>query len=157
MVVVIITGTPGTGKTELAKALARKKGYKYVDVNDVIDENKLIESYDSNRQTNVVDEDKLTKVLEKLISKEKDLVIDSHMSHCINSGNVDLCIITKCDLKVLKKRLENRGYSEDKVRENIDAEIFDICLNEAEESGHKLLIVDTTEKSVDELIEMISK
>ena len=39
----IFTGTPGTGKTELAKALAKELNYKYIDVNDIIDDNNLKE------------------------------------------------------------------------------------------------------------------
>ena len=31
-----------------------------------------------------------------------------------------------------------------KVRENLDAEIFDICLNEAKENKHKIIVLDTT-------------
>ena len=30
--------------------------------------------------------------------------------------------------------MEKKKYSEEKIRENLDCEIFDICLNEAEEN-----------------------
>ena len=30
------------------------------------------------------------------------------------------------------------------MRENLDAEIFDVCLNEAKENKHKVIVVDTT-------------
>ncbi len=143
MVIVVVTGTPGTGKTALAKALAKKLGYKYVDVNDVVKKHKLEERYDKGRDTYEVDEKKLSKVLIGM-TKKGNYVIDSHMSHCMPKKHVDRCIVTKCDLKVLKKRLEKKGYSASKVRENMDSEIFDICLNEAYEAGHRLLIVDTS-------------
>lgn len=158
MVVVIVTGTPGTGKTLLAKELA-KKGFEYVDANKVIEENKLVESFDKKRDTNVVDEKKLSDAFVKLIksSKAANIVIDSHMSHCIPAKYVDVCIVTKCGLKVLKKRLEKKGYSKEKVRENLDAEILDICLNEADEAGHKLLIVDTTKRSPKEIAKSLLK
>ena len=35
-------------------------------------------------------------------------------------------------------------YSKSKIRENLDAEIFDICLNEAKEKGHSTFVIDTT-------------
>jgi adenylate kinase len=57
---------------------------------------------------------------------------------------VDLCIVTKCGLKTLEKRLKKRGYKKQKIRENLDCEIFDICLNEAKEKGHNIKIIDTT-------------
>ena len=47
-------------------------------------------------------------------------------------------------MKILKKRLKKKKYSENKIRENLDAEIFDICLNEAKESRHKVIVIDTT-------------
>ncbi|MBU2589421.1 MAG: adenylate kinase family protein [Nanoarchaeota archaeon] len=147
MTVIIISGTPGTGKTELAKELAKQLKYKYIDINKVVDKNKLIESYDEEKDTNVVNEKKLVKALVKIIKEKKDLVIDSHLSHYIPSKHVDLCIITKCNLKTLKKRLEKKGYKSKKVRENLDAEIFDICLNEAMELKHKLLIMDTSKQN----------
>lgn len=147
MAIIIVTGTPGTGKTELAKELSKKLGYEYIDVNKIIDKEKLVEGYDRKKKTNVVDEKKLSKALARLVKAKKNLVIDSHLSHYIPSKYVDRCIVTKCDLKVLKRRLESKHYSEEKVRENLDAEIFDICLNEADELGHKLLIVDTSKRS----------
>jgi len=57
-----------------------------------------------------------------------------------------LCIVTKCDLKKLESRLKKRKYSQSKIRENLDAEIFDVCLNEAKENGHKIMVVDTTKR-----------
>lgn len=143
MKAIIITGTPGTGKTKIARKIAKEKVLKYVDVNKILDKFKLKEKYDRKRRTWIVDVSKLNKVLIDLISK-KDLVIDSHLSHYLPKKYVKLCIVCKCDLKVLKKRLEKRGYSRAKVRENMNAEIFDICLNEAKELGHKIKIIDTT-------------
>lgn len=142
--IIIISGTPGTGKTEVAKLIAKKKKLKYIDVNKLIKENKLYEKYDKKLKTYIVNPKKLNSFLIKLIKKEKNLVIDSHLAHYLPKKYVDLCIITKCDLKILKKRLEKRKYSKEKIRENLDSEIFDVCLREAEEIGHKIKVVDTT-------------
>ena len=149
--IIIVTGTPCTGKTSLAKAIAKKQGFTYLDANEIIDNNNLKESYDKERDTYVVDEEKLVRLLVEEINKGKDLVIDSHMSHEVPATMVDKCIVTKCDIKELRKRLESRNYSEDKVKENLDAEIFDVCFNEATENGHKVTTIDTTNKSPEEL------
>lgn len=146
MAVIIVSGTPGTGKTFVARKLAKKFKFKYVDVKRIIPRHGLKDSYDKKRKSWVVDEKKLAKVLEKMIKESKDsLVIDSHLSHFISPKSVDLCVITKCNLKVLERRLKKKGYSKDKIRENMDSEIFDICLNEAKEIGHKIQVIDTTE------------
>lgn len=145
MKVIIVSGTPGTGKTKLAKKLAKEKNAEHIDVNQIIKENKLHESYDRKRKCYIVDHKKLNKALIKLIKdSKKDLVIDSHLSHYLPSKYVDLCIITKTDLKVLKERLKARKYSQEKIKENLEAEALDTCLVEALENKHKVKVVDTT-------------
>ena len=149
MKVIVISGTPATGKTTVSQKLAKSLGYRYVDVNSIIKEHSLCEDYDKARHCNVVDIDKLNAVLIKLIDdSEEDLIIDSHMAHFLPKEKVDLVVITKCSLKELEKRLKERDYPESKVRENLDSEIFDICLIEAEENGHQIIEVDT-EKGLD--------
>ena len=148
MAVIIITGTPGTGKSTLAQLIGRQLGFQRIDVNALIDRKQLCEDYDEARQCRIVDIEKLNRELIALSTeageKKENLVIDSHLSQHLPRKYVDLCIVTRCDLKVLQERLAARGYPAVKVRENLDAEIFDNCLTEAEEAGHKVLIVDTT-------------
>lgn len=143
MTVIIVTGTPGTGKTTIAKKLAKDKNLKYIDVKLVIEKNELSEGFDKKKDTKIIDADKLNKVLIDIIKSEKNVVIDSHLSHYLAKEYVDECIVTKCDIKILKKRLEERGYSKEKVRENLDAEIFDTCRIEALESGHNVKTIKT--------------
>jgi len=139
--IIIISGTPASGKKTVAKLLSKK--YKILDVKEISKKCKV--GYDRKLKCDIIDDKKLIKELVKIIKKNKeDLVIASHLSHLIPAKYVDLCIITKCNLKVLKKRLEKRKYSKEKIKENLECEIFDICLNEAKERKHKILIVDTT-------------
>lgn len=143
--IVIVTGTPGTGKSTLTRKISKRYGHRYIDVNDVVKQHKLSEGYDKKRDTKIVDEKRLAKVLEKLIKeakkKKEKLVIDSHMSHCVDPKLVGLCIVTKCNLKTLEKRLKKKGYNKAKIDENMECEIMDICYNEAKERGHKIKIV----------------
>lgn len=152
--IIIVSGSVGTGKTKIAKIIAKKYNLKYIDVTKLIRENKLYEDYDKKFKTYIIDIKKLNKFLIKLIKKENNLIIDSHLSHYLPRRYVDLCIITKCDLKVLEKRLKKRKYSKKKIRENLDAEIFDVCLNEARERKHKIKIIDTTKslKNIEDFI-----
>ena len=142
--IITVSGTPGTGKTTLAKKLALKLKYKYVDVKRLISLHKISEGFDRKRRCYVVDTKKLNKLLVSKIKENKNLIIDSHLSHYLDKKYVDLCLITKCDLKELEKRLKRRRYNKAKIRENLDSEIFNICEIEAREKGHKMLIIDTT-------------
>lgn len=160
MKVIIVTGTPGTGKTTLAKELAKKLEYLCVDVNDIIKKYDISEGYDIKRKTKIIDIKKLNIALIKEINYykqltqnkinnknnngENGLVIDSHLSQYLPKRYVDLCIVTKCSLKELESRLRKKKYSREKIRENLDAEIFDVCLNEAKEQKHKVIVEDTT-------------
>jgi adenylate kinase len=154
--IIIFTGTPGTGKTTLAKELAKKLKIPYLDVNIILQEYNLRETYDKKDKTFIVDEKKLSKTLIKIILKSKDLVIDSHLSHYIPSKYVDYCIVTKADLKILKKRLEERKYPKNKIKDNLESEALDICLVDALELNHKVIQVDTTKNSIKKCIELIT-
>jgi adenylate kinase len=146
--VVVVTGTPATGKTTIAKKLSLSLGYEYIDVNKLVKIHHIYDSVDKERDSLVVDTDKLNKYLILLINKTKTgLIIDSHLSHFLSSKYVDLCVVCKCDLKTLKQRLTKRSYSPSKIRENLDSEIFDICLRESEELNHTIFLADCTSKS----------
>lgn len=142
--VIAVTGSVCTGKTTVAKKLAKKNKAKYVDVNKVIKKYKLSEGYDRKRKCKIIDVRKLNKILIKMIKGSKeDLVIDSHLSHFLPPKHVDLCIVTKCGIKKLRSRLKKRDYSKSKIKENVDAELFDVCYNEAKELGHKVEVINT--------------
>ena len=148
MRVIIVTGTPGTGKTALSKKLSKKLAFRYLDVGSIIKKCNFSEDYDEKRKTHIVDAKKLNRELVREIMNckktEKGVIIDSHLSHYLPKKYVDLCIVTKCNLRVLEKRLRKKKYFKAKIRENMDVEIFDICLNEAKDNKHKIFIVDTT-------------
>ncbi|MBS3114958.1 AAA family ATPase [Candidatus Woesearchaeota archaeon] len=189
MKVIAVTGVPGTGKTTIAKKLAKRLNYYYVDVNKIIKKYKLSEGFDRKRRTKVVDIKRLNKVLidyvdffkniigrenigmrpmssatitktltkqyiKKTINKKfikkiqnqkiKGIAIDSHLSHYLPKKYVDLVIVAKCDIKELNKRLKKRKYLKNKIQENIQAEIFDVCYDEASERKHNILKIDTS-------------
>ncbi|HLG24957.1 MAG TPA: AAA family ATPase [Candidatus Nanoarchaeia archaeon] len=205
MKVICVTGTPGTGKTTVAKKLALKIGFLYLDINGFVSKNKLYSGYDKKRKSKIVDIKKLNKELVKEIKyftrardffkshnvktsnelaklaghdsintlqllktlnsyslngyfnygktlnndyinklkKIKGMIIDSHLSHYLPKKYVDLCIVTKCGISELNKRLKKRKYSKAKIKENLQAEIFDVCRQEALKNKHKVITVDT--------------
>lgn len=151
MKIIIVTGSVGTGKTFLSKKLSNKLGYPVLDVNRFIKDKKLTEGYDKKKKCYIVNTKKLNKEIIKELKKveknnPKGIIIDSHLSHYLPSKYVDLCIVTKCNLKTLKKRLKKKNYSKAKIRENLDCEIFDVCYNGALENKHKVLVVNTDKK-----------
>ena len=148
--VICLTGTPGTGKSTWAKVLKKKlKWYRL----DLQDHYKTVSvTYDYNKQCYDIDLKKFVKLVKERISWAKKeeysgLIIDTHISHKLSSKLIDLCVVLVCsDLKKLERRLLKRKYSQKKIRENLDTEIFQVCLNEAQEQGHKIVTFDTSKK-----------
>ena len=61
---ILITGTPGCGKTTVAKQVADALGFTIVNVSQISIENEFIESYDEGLDSFNLDEDRLLDYLE---------------------------------------------------------------------------------------------
>ncbi|MBI2652299.1 AAA family ATPase [Candidatus Woesearchaeota archaeon] len=86
----------------------------------------------------------LNKKSNKKIKKIEGIIIDSHLSHYLPRKYVDFCIVAKCNIQELNRRLKKKKFHQNKIKENLQAEIFDICYNEAIERNHKVIVFDTT-------------
>jgi adenylate kinase len=147
--IIIVSGTPGTGKTFYSKRIAKEKKYLYFDLNEFIKSNKLYEKFDKKDKTFEVDIKKMNTSIINFINafhkygskKFGGIVIDSHLSHYIPKKYVDECIIVKCPIEILNKRLKKRGYDKKKIQDNLQAEIFDVCYEEAKRVGHNIKII----------------
>lgn len=143
--IIAISGTPGTGKTAAAKILARELNYVLVDLNEFAKSRKLVLGNDVKRNSVIVDISALKKEVAQM---ECDIVIEGHLAHFCDA---DLYIILRTNPKILAKRMKERGWREEKIRENIEAEIMNICLNEAVElNGGEVFEIDTTKKTAEE-------
>ncbi|MBI2139333.1 AAA family ATPase [Candidatus Woesearchaeota archaeon] len=162
MRVIIITGSVCAGKTTLAKKICKKTGYAYGDVNLVIKRNHLRERFDAERRCFVVDEARLSKALLREIAafrqkKAKGIIFDSHMAQCLPRRSVDLCIVARCGLKELAQRMKQRKYHQEKIRENLECEIFEVCLGEALARKYAVVKVDTTKGIKSSIISRLAR
>ncbi len=57
---VIITGTPGVGKTSHCELLAERTGLKHLSINQVVKDKECHEGWDEEYQSWIVDEDKVS-------------------------------------------------------------------------------------------------
>lgn len=147
--IIAITGTPGTGKFKLAKYLAEKLKFERIDIHDLYDQ--ISTGFDKEKDCYDID---IKAFIEAIDLIDKDIVIDSHIAHLLPC--VDVCIVLKCsDLKKLEEKLISRGYNLNKVKENIECEIFDVCLIDAKEMGHKIIVVEN--ESFEEILEKVLK
>ena len=153
---VIITGTPGTGKTTVTKLLS-EKGWVSYDITSFVKEKSLFLGYDIIRDSLIIDEEQLQKELVKEAENHKIIILDGHTATLIEDKYVKYCFVLKVDLEILSERLTKRNYSELKVSENLQAEIMESCLTEAYDAYNvsKIHSIETTNKTPEEVVSII--
>ena len=143
--IISVSGTPGTGKSKVSAALARKTGYMHLDINALIRKEGLYSSYDRSRRTYVADMRKVRGFVSKVRKKHENIILDSHISHELAP---DVAIVLRCRPDVLEKRLRKRKWSSKKVKENSEAELIGVISYEARKSNKKVWEIDTTRATV---------
>ena len=144
---IVITGTPCTGKSSTATHLISITStstpnpitLKHLDVNALAKFSNSYASYDARLHTQIVDDDKLLDALTAQISDSEGVdgggwVIDWHSCDLFPLRWIDLVVVLRCErTDVLFDRMKDRGYADEKVQENLDAEIFGVVAEEARE------------------------
>ena len=57
---ILITGSPGTGKTILGMELSKRSGMNYINIGELAKENNFYEGWDEERDCHVLDEDSVS-------------------------------------------------------------------------------------------------
>lgn len=131
---ILVTGTPGTGKTSTAEMIAEKTGLKHFNVGEFVKVHKCHESYDEEFDTHILDEDKLLDLMEEIVGKEGGYVVDYHSCELFPERWIDLVLVLTSDTNVLHDRLTERGYNKRKIEENMQCEIMMVVSESAFES-----------------------
>jgi broad-specificity NMP kinase len=159
---VLITGTPGTGKTTTAQMLAAALNYEHIEISNIVKVHNLHEGFNTEFQSYILDADKVIDYLEPIIAKG-GIIIDHHGSDLFPPSWFELVVVLQCSqTEVLYDRLAARGYSEQKITENMECEIMRVCLDEALDSfdEDQVLVLescslDDMERNVEKLEEWI--
>jgi adenylate kinase len=158
MSVILVGGTPGTGKTVVAKILGSKLSVEVVGLGELADESGCISAEDKARKTGIINEDCLVDALVELTEeKSKRLVIEGHYIDLVPNSSVQWVFLLRTHPEILKTRLSDRNYSEEKVIENVEAEVLGVCqLDALDAFGEKKVYeIDTSELSAPETAAMI--
>ncbi|WP_416839491.1 adenylate kinase family protein [Haloferax sp. DFSO52] len=136
----VVTGTPGTGKTTVTDLVADALDQPVVHLNQLVKDEGLWTERDEERDTLVVD---LDAVRDRL--GDWDGLVESHLAHHLDADRV---VVLRCRPDVLEARLLERGESEAKARENRESEALDVILGEAVEFHGEDVVyeIDTTDR-----------
>jgi adenylate kinase len=153
--VILITGTPGTGKTTTAKQLAAKLDAQYINLTDYAKTYGLTSGEDKQRKTTIIDEEKMrTKLTQTINAADKtNIIIDGHYASAVTPANlVTNVFVLRRNPKELKQFMQKCGFEGAKLWENLSAEILDVCLIEAVQAQPgKVCELDVTGRTVEEV------
>ena len=141
---IALTGTPGTGKTTVAGLLP----YPCIDINALVKAGMNF-GIDPERGCLEADMDALAEHLAGQ-SLDETVILEGHFSHHF----ADWSIVLRLSPSVLGPRLEARGYSTQKIMENLEAEALDVILVEAVDLCSRVDEIDTTGKSSQEVADL---
>lgn len=128
---ILITGTPGTGKSSLAEAVIEQNpDLKLIDINIIAKENNCYSEYDKELECHIVNEEKLFNIVEKSFF-DGGCIIDWHVCDAFPAELIDLVVVLRTDNTVLYDRLQGRKYNPLKLSQNIDSEIMEVILDDA--------------------------
>ncbi|KAI0168207.1 AAA domain-containing protein [Pestalotiopsis sp. NC0098] len=147
---IVITGTPGVGKTTHCEVLAERTGLRHLSINQIVKDKEAHEGYDDEFQSWVVDEDKLLDAMEDDVSKG-GCILDWHACDLFPERWVDLVVVLRTDSTVLYDRLKTRNYPEAKLQENLDSEIMEVLLQEARDSYSEEIVVELRSDDSDQM------
>ncbi|MEM2790499.1 MAG: adenylate kinase family protein, partial [Thermofilaceae archaeon] len=130
--IILIGGTPGVGKTTVAKRVAESIGGKYINVAELAVGEGLVVSYDAERGAYIIDDARVRERLRQ-VARERLIIVDTHVASAVPQEELYVAVILRLDPRELEVRLRSRGYPKWKVLENVQAEVLDACLVEAVE------------------------
>jgi adenylate kinase len=158
----VITGNPGVGKHTSAKIITERINAEIIDINKV-----AIDNNATGKKTNLgldVDVKRLVRLLEKLLKEKRDFVIVGHLApYVLKPADISLVAVLRRSPYELEKTLKKRGYSVNKVRENVASEILGTSLYDSLKTFGKRKVAefDTTDKTpketVDEILAALQK
>eukprot|EP00884_Botryococcus_braunii_P016784 jgi/Botrbrau1/378/Bobra.110_2s0033.1 len=136
---VLITGTPGTGKTTMCEAVAERTCLKHVNISELVKAEQLHEGWDPEHEAYILDEDKVVDALEDMI-EDGGVLVEYHSCDFFPERWFDLVIVLQTDNTILYERLQNRNYPQKKISENVTCEIMNVVVEEARESFREEIV-----------------
>jgi len=135
---IVVTGTPGSGKTTRALALGKELNYKVINEKDFALKNSLGSFNEENELEIPIKE--FEKKANAFLKKNDNIIIEGHVI-CEAKLAVDKIILIKVNPEVLEARLEQRNYSVQKMMDNVFCEGIEYCKKHVAKNYPKSAII----------------
>lgn len=156
-----ITGTPGVGKTSLAQALSRHLHVPTVSLRDLLRAAGELNEWDENSRAHLVDpRASRPAVLSEFLaqfSSVPNVIVEGHIVELLPASLWDFILVLRTHPAIMKRRLETRDYSPDKISENLEAEILAAVAGEIAQLDHPhVMEITTGDRTVQECVDLVS-
>lgn len=110
--------------------LAKEIGAEYVALTQFVSERKLYTGFDRERESRIVNLARVYANLNRLLLRtRRPTIVDTHIPEgIIPKGLVKIAFVLRCHPRILERRLSKKKWKLSKIRENVLAEMLDVCL-----------------------------
>ncbi|XP_052184408.1 adenylate kinase isoenzyme 6 homolog isoform X2 [Diospyros lotus] len=147
---ILVTGTPGTGKTTTASALVEATSLRHINIGDLVRERNLHDGWDDQLDCHIINEDLVCDELEEMM-EEGGNIVDYHGCDFFPERWFDCVVVLQTENSVLYDRLTKRGYTGAKLTNNMECEIFQVLLEEAKNSYSEDIVVPLRSDTIDDM------
>ncbi|KAG7154791.1 adenylate kinase isoenzyme 6-like [Homarus americanus] len=147
---ILLTGTPGVGKSTLGQQLAERTGLEWISVGDLAKDNNFFDGYDDERDCPILDDDKVLDELEDMI-EEGGKIIDYHGCEFFPERFFDIVFVLRTNNTILYDRLAARGYQGKKLEDNVTCEIMNVLRDEAQDSYAEQLVHELPSNTIEDM------
>ena len=140
---ILITGTPGVGKTTLARTLVSNDRigrlglgrFRLINLGEAIEAHKLYKEWDDKLNASIFSKSLVKGYLKPYFSNRNGgIILDFHSAGFLYASWFDLVIVLRARTETLFDRLKARGYPSEKITQNVESEIFQVVYDEAVEA-----------------------
>jgi len=158
--IIIVTGTPGVGKTTVGKLLAERLGSEFLSLGDLVKKQRLHKGFDRSARSYIIDEPAVRRMLKGYLKdhREKRIVFETHSFNSIlQKTHGMVTVVLRLDPLVLARRLKERNWPKLKIWENVEAELIDLSLYDSLKvlGNRGVYEIDATGKSPGNLVREI--
>ncbi|KAJ6799144.1 adenylate kinase isoenzyme 6-like protein [Iris pallida] len=146
----LVTGTPGTGKTTTCSLLVEATGLRHVNVGELVNTKGLHDGWDEEFECHVINEDLVCDEMEDMM-EEGGNIVDYHGCDFFPERWFDRVVVLQTDNSILHDRLTSRGYMGVKLTSNIECEIFQVLLEEARTSYPEDIVVALQSDTIEDI------